>query len=639
MANTRVADNSTIPNVANQGSFFNRDNFHKMELIFERVNISASVTVEAKIPDSNRVTKVKQDKIILNDLKGSLRAGKFTAIMGPSGCGKTTLLNFLSGRIDQSNLKIEGSLRLNGKYITDIEKYNHLIAYVMQDDILMATFSVREALMFAANLRLKTSPAERAEKVNLLLQDLHLVKCADTKIGNVMIRGVSGGERKRTSIGVELITNPSMIFLDEPTTGLDSETALRVIELLKSLAEAGRTVISTIHQPSSEIFREFDQLLLMVRGNIIYQGAANQAVGYLRSIDFDCPRFCNPADYFMRIMNEDDILLVAETNGEELSSDQVKTRFEERITKFVTSYRNDSSDVAVPQENEELAQGRQWQTPFITQFALVFYRSWVNQFRNPMEMFMKTFQSIFMALLTYLVFNDLGTDFSGIQNRKGVLFFLVTGFCFGSIQGALGTFSSERPLFLRERLNKQYTVGAYFWGKSLSELLFHIIWPWLQATIVFFGCGLNNNGDWKYWIAVLISITTFFTGTAYGLLISVVIPKMEVAMSLVPVLLIPLMAFAGFFVNQNKIPFYFKPFEYISPWKYGFQALCYNEFEDNTALDCIKNKTCDPLKDLDFHQGMWLSIAIQASLGLGFRIISYIPVSYTHLTLPTIYSV
>ncbi len=104
-----------------------------------------------------------------------------------------------------------------------------------------------------------------------LIKELGLERCADTKVGNTFIRGLSGGERKRTSIGVELITNPSLLFLDEPTTGLDSTTALNVLELLKHLAENGRNIVSTIHQPSSEIFGQFDNLILMVRGNIIYQ--------------------------------------------------------------------------------------------------------------------------------------------------------------------------------------------------------------------------------------------------------------------------------------------------------------------------------------------------------------------------------
>ena len=130
-------------------------------------------------------------------------------------------------------------------------------------------------------------------------------KCANTKIGGPLIKGVSGGERKRCSIGVELITDPNLIFLDEPTTGLDSFTATSVVETLRALAESGRTVISTIHQPNSDIFQSFDQLMLLARGKIIYFNDADKAVDHFAAIapQFRCPELSNPADHFMTIMS------------------------------------------------------------------------------------------------------------------------------------------------------------------------------------------------------------------------------------------------------------------------------------------------------------------------------------------------
>ena len=124
--------------------------------------------------------------------------------------------------------------------------------------------------MFVVNLRFDIPKEERREKVQVLIEKLGLNDCCDTKIGSNTKKGISGGERKRTSIGVDLIISPSMIFLDEPTTGLDSTTALQVIVLLRQLANEGRTVVSTIHQPSSEVFAEFDRLMLLVEGRCIF---------------------------------------------------------------------------------------------------------------------------------------------------------------------------------------------------------------------------------------------------------------------------------------------------------------------------------------------------------------------------------
>ena len=113
------------------------------------------------------------------------------------------------------------------------------------------------------------------------------------------MKGVSGGERKRASIGVELITDPTLIFLDEPTTGLDTYTAHSVVETMRDLAYSGRTVVSTIHQPNSIMFRNFDRLMLLARGKIIYYNEARLAVDYFSTINYKCPELSNPADYFM----------------------------------------------------------------------------------------------------------------------------------------------------------------------------------------------------------------------------------------------------------------------------------------------------------------------------------------------------
>ena len=181
--------------------------------------------------------------------------------------------------------------------------FSALSAYVQQDDILFQTMTVRECLEFAAKLKLKGTLAQKMNRVDEIIKELRLNKCQNTKIGGPLIKGVSGGERKRTSIGVELITDPQLIFLDEPTTGLDSFTATSVIETLRDLSLAGRTVISTIHQPNSDIFEMFDRLMLMAMGKIIYFNEARLSVDYFASIGFKCPELSNPADYFMSIMS------------------------------------------------------------------------------------------------------------------------------------------------------------------------------------------------------------------------------------------------------------------------------------------------------------------------------------------------
>lgn len=183
--------------------------------------------------------------------------------------------------------------------------FSALSAYVQQDDILFQTMTVRECLEFAAKLKLKGTHAQQIQRADEIIKELRLNKCQNTKIGGPLVKGVSGGERKRTSIGVELITDPQLIFLDEPTTGLDSFTATSVIETLRDLAMSGRTVVSTIHQPNSDIYELFDRLMLLAQGRIIYFNEAKLAVDYFSGLGekYRCPEMSNPADHFMSIMS------------------------------------------------------------------------------------------------------------------------------------------------------------------------------------------------------------------------------------------------------------------------------------------------------------------------------------------------
>jgi len=153
------------------------------------------------------------------------------------------------------------------------------------------------------------SNSEKQKRVEGIISRLHLDKCADTKVGGNLVRGLSGGERKRTSIGYEIITNPPLMFLDEPTSGLDSFTALSLLTTLKELASEGRTIVCTIHQPSSEIFAIFDKLLLLVRGQPAYFGEASKSVEFFGNLGHNCPTYTNPSDYYMGLLqtnNEDD---------------------------------------------------------------------------------------------------------------------------------------------------------------------------------------------------------------------------------------------------------------------------------------------------------------------------------------------
>lgn len=254
-------------------------------------------------------TKKAGRKEILKSMTGELRPGELTCILGPSGSGKTSLLNLLAGRVrkgGKNSAEIPGVVKVNGK-VVDPTAMQQLFGYVMQDDALLGTMTPREILRFAARLRLRNSASSsRNELIEDLLRSLGLIKCADTMVGNELIKGISGGERKRTAVGAELITNPEITFLDEPTSGLDTGAAYNVISILQQLTQLQRSVLCTIHQPSSEIFHLFDQAIFLVGGQVAYHGPPSGIRAHFNTIGHHCPEDYNPADFVMFIIQTGD---------------------------------------------------------------------------------------------------------------------------------------------------------------------------------------------------------------------------------------------------------------------------------------------------------------------------------------------
>ncbi|CAN6481685.1 unnamed protein product [Victoria cruziana] len=269
---------------------------------------------------------------VLEGLTGYAEPGSLMALMGPSGSGKSTLLDALAGRL-ATNAFLSGSVLLNGRK----RKLSFgTAAYVTQDDHLLGTLTVRETISYSARFRLPDNMplAERQALVESTIIEMGLQDCADTPIGNWHLRGVSGGEKRRVSIALEILMRPRLLFLDEPTSGLDSASAFFVTQTLRSLARDGRTVIASIHQPSSEVFELFDRLCLLSGGRQVYFGKVSEAHEFFAQAGFPCPSLRNPSDHYLRCINSDFDKVKATLKG------SMKLRFErsdDPLDKITTS--------------------------------------------------------------------------------------------------------------------------------------------------------------------------------------------------------------------------------------------------------------------------------------------------------------
>ncbi|KAI6694219.1 hypothetical protein NL676_021929 [Syzygium grande] len=248
---------------------------------------------------------VMKEAYLLNDISGQAMRGEVMAIMGPSGAGKSTFLDALAGRIAQGSL--QGSVRIEGKPITT--SYMKMISsYVMQDDQLFPMLTVFETFMFAAEVRLppSISRAEKQKRVYDLLEQLGLQSTTHTYIGDEGRRGVSGGERRRVSIGIDIIHKPSLLFLDEPTSGLDSTSAYSVVEKVKDIARSGSIVLMTIHQPSYRIQLLLDRITVLARGRLIYMGNPLALPDHLSGFGRPVPEGENSLEYLLDVIKEYD---------------------------------------------------------------------------------------------------------------------------------------------------------------------------------------------------------------------------------------------------------------------------------------------------------------------------------------------
>nr|QMS43326.1 ATP-binding cassette transporter G family member 12 [Medicago truncatula] len=485
-------------------------------------------------------------KRLLNGLNGFAEPGRIMAIMGPSGSGKSTLLDTLAGRLPK-NVVMTGNVLLNGK--KKIPDYG-FVAYVTQEDVLLGTLTVKETIAYSAHLRLPStmSKEEVSSIIDGTIIEMGLQDCEDRLIGNWHLRGISGGERKRTSIALEILTKPRLLFLDEPTCGLDSASAFFVVQTLRNIAHDGRTVISSIHQPNSEVFALFDDLFLLARGETVYFGEAKMAIEFFAEAGFPCPRKRNPSDHFLRCINSDFDVVTATLKGSQrihdvpnsadpfmnLATAQIKSMLVERFKRSTYARRvkyniqEQSTNEGIETETNYGSQASWWK-----QLSTLTRRSFVNMCRDIGYYWLRIIINIIVSICVGTLYFDVGYSYTSILAR-GACGAFVTGFMTTISIGSLPSVIEEMKVFYRERMNGYYGVAAYILANFISSFPFLVVIALTSCTITY--SMVKFRPGFIHYV--------FFTLNVYGCL-SVIESIMMVVASLVPNFLMGIVTGAG----------------------------------------------------------------------------------------------
>lgn len=522
--------------------------------------------------------KEKKPKVLLSGINGFAKPGTLTALMGSSGAGKTTLMDVLAGR--KTVGLIEGDILVNGFPKKD-GAFNRMMGYVEQNDLHLGTQTVREALQFSARLRLSDTitPQQRDGWVEEVLKLLELSDISDRLIGDAVIAGLSPGQLKRVTIGVELVANPTILFLDEPTSGLDSRAALQVMRVVRRIASTGRSVVCTIHQPSSELFYMFDRLLLLRSGGrTVYFGDVGDQgadlIDYFESCNGDhspkIPQGTNPASWMLDVIG-------AGTGGQKFAIDFHDLYMQSEVhKKNVLDVEVASTPKAddVPIE----AEGRFAQSAGV-QFSALMTRITRSYWRNTAYNFTRFIILTFLGILFGLVWLQVDdTDQAGV-NSKIAVFFMTAGFA-GVINcsTAMPLNIRNRASFYREQASNMYHPVLYAVTNTVIELPVVFILSLCYIIPLYFLVGFSSNGSafFKYLAAHYLLSLNFLS---LGQLLAASLPNAIVAQILQGLWFNFIFLFGGTFIQAGNIPAGWKWFYYINPLPKAVIALSETQFD------------------------------------------------------------
>ncbi|XP_044008063.1 ATP-binding cassette sub-family G member 4-like [Aphidius gifuensis] len=566
----------------------------------------------------------QKKKSILNGVSGCFKSGQLTAIMGPSGAGKSSLLNLLTGFKD-ANFK--GSIQYINDSVeqSDKKKYDNYMktsCYIQQDDQLFRLFTVIETMEIAANLKLGNSLNKKSKNIliNDILENLDLVKTKETRCDRL-----SGGQKKRLSIALELIDNPPVMFLDEPTTGLDSSSTLQCIAMLQNLAHDGRTIIATIHQPSAAIYGMFDHIYLLADGYCMYQGAPENTIPFFKNIGLHCPKYHNPADFMIEVVskeygNYNKQLLIAAENGTSLwrtAQFVKKSIFVDTVNK--TRYIDDKKAIVLVTPPSELLR-----------FFVLFKRCLIQLYRDWTVTHLKLILHFLVGILLGLFFVDAGTDGSKTINNVGFLLITIVYLCYTSMMPAVLRFPSELPVLKKEKFNNWYKLKTYYAAFLFSNIPIQILFALVYTSVSYFLSSQPLDPN-RFFMFLITAILTALLSESIGLVLGTTVNPIN-GTFLGAIYTCGMLLFAGFLVFFKHMPVSLYYVSYLSYMRYALEALVQSIYGLNREnLTCPKHidychyrMPSNIMKELSMPDGrFWINISILSATFVILRFVGY----------------
>ncbi|KAM8858684.1 ATP-binding cassette sub-family G member 5 isoform 2-T3 [Spinachia spinachia] len=542
---------------------------------------------------------------ILNDVSFHVDSGQIMGILGNSGSGKTTLLDAISGRIGDCG-ELSGEVFVNGTKLKR-DEYQDCFSYVLQSDNLLSYLTVEETLTYTAQLALRKHSAKAIKKkVLAVMSELSLGHVAHSVIGGRVFPGISGGERRRVSIASQLLQDPRVILLDEPTTGLDSMTANQIVVLLAELARRNRIVIVTIHQPRSELFRVFSRIAIMSRGELVFCGQPQEMVDFFSQCGYECPEYCNPFDIYV------DFTSVDTRSGEReaatfsrmheiTASYQKSTIYDSMLGKVEQSLQR-ADKPAIPFKSKEspgaatklevllrsadvgpyTPRPRGGVPAFvcICAFVCVCRRTARNLSRDRMGVLMRLSQNLIYGLFVAFFVMRLDNDVikGAVQDRIGIIYQSIGASPYTGMLNAVALFPALRAISDQESQDGLYSKWQMFLAYIFHILPFSILSVFIFTSFLYWTVGMNPDSLRFLCYSAVVLVPHIIGELLTVVLLGVFHDPNMVNTGVALLNIAGILVGSGFLRGTQQMPTVFQWLSYLTFQKYSCELLIVTEF-------------------------------------------------------------